>query len=133
MATLRNLTLDLFSPHGITKITETVQAIGRNPLRSLPPITYRHTRQSAPTLKSPWAWTMAVPADAGRYRSIFDRPDGRCHRKIVAGVTRSTSAGEAEPATTLRTRAGHPAHNEGAETGGATRRSRDAGRATRSH
>jgi predicted transposase YbfD/YdcC len=39
MATLRNLTLGLFSIHGITKIKQTVQAIGRNPLRVIPLIT----------------------------------------------------------------------------------------------
>ncbi|WP_433347583.1 ISAs1 family transposase [Microtetraspora malaysiensis] len=39
VATLRNLALGLFSLHGITKIKETVQAIGRKPLRALPLIT----------------------------------------------------------------------------------------------
>jgi predicted transposase YbfD/YdcC len=39
MATLRNLALGLFSTHGITKIKQTVQAIGRNPPRALPLIT----------------------------------------------------------------------------------------------
>jgi hypothetical protein len=39
MATLRNLTLGLFSIHGITKIKETVQAIGRCPMRAIPLIT----------------------------------------------------------------------------------------------
>jgi predicted transposase YbfD/YdcC len=39
MATLRNLALGLFSIHGITKIKETVQAIGRNTLRALPLLT----------------------------------------------------------------------------------------------
>jgi predicted transposase YbfD/YdcC len=38
-ATLRNLALGLFAIHGITKTKETVQAIGRNPLRALPMIT----------------------------------------------------------------------------------------------
>jgi predicted transposase YbfD/YdcC len=47
LATLRNLALGLFSIHGITKIKETVQAIGRNPLRALPLITQRHTEPSA--------------------------------------------------------------------------------------
>jgi hypothetical protein len=31
MATLRNLALGLLNIHGITKITQTVQEIGRNP------------------------------------------------------------------------------------------------------
>jgi hypothetical protein len=39
MATLRNLTLGLFSIHGITKIKQTVQAIGRDPLRAIQLIT----------------------------------------------------------------------------------------------
>ncbi|MEU4235680.1 ISAs1 family transposase [Nonomuraea sp. NPDC026600] len=39
MATLRNLTLGLFGLHGITKIKETIQAIGRKPQRALPLIT----------------------------------------------------------------------------------------------
>jgi predicted transposase YbfD/YdcC len=39
MATFRNLALGLFSIHGITKIKQTVQAIGRNPLRAIPLIT----------------------------------------------------------------------------------------------
>jgi len=39
MATFRNLSLGLFSINAITKITETVQAIGRNPLRAIPLIT----------------------------------------------------------------------------------------------
>jgi predicted transposase YbfD/YdcC len=39
MATLRNLALGLFSLHSITKIKQTVQAIGRNPLRAVPLIT----------------------------------------------------------------------------------------------
>lgn len=39
MAALRNLALGLFSIHGITKITETVQAIGRRPTRAIPLIT----------------------------------------------------------------------------------------------
>jgi hypothetical protein len=39
MATLRNLALDLFSIHRIAKIKQTVQAIGRNPLRALPLLT----------------------------------------------------------------------------------------------
>lgn len=39
MATFRNLALGLFAIHGITKITETVQAIGRRPLRAVPLIT----------------------------------------------------------------------------------------------
>lgn len=38
-ATLRNLALGLFAIHGITKIKQTVQAIGRDPLRALPLIT----------------------------------------------------------------------------------------------
>ncbi len=46
MATLRNLALGLFSIRGITKIKQTVQAIGRNPLRALPLITHRHTEPS---------------------------------------------------------------------------------------
>ena len=36
LATLRNLALGLLSIHGITKIKETVQAMGGNPLRVLP-------------------------------------------------------------------------------------------------
>lgn len=47
MATLRNLALGLFTIHGITKIKETVQAIGGNPLRTLPLLTQRHTQPSA--------------------------------------------------------------------------------------
>jgi hypothetical protein len=47
MATLRNLALGLFSIHGITKIKQTVQAIGRNPLRALPLVTLRHAQRSA--------------------------------------------------------------------------------------
>jgi hypothetical protein len=39
MATLRNLALGLLSIHGTTKITQTVQGIGRNPLRAFPLIT----------------------------------------------------------------------------------------------
>jgi predicted transposase YbfD/YdcC len=39
MATFRNLSLGLFAIHGITKIKQTVQAIGRNPLRAIPLIT----------------------------------------------------------------------------------------------
>ncbi|MES9536211.1 hypothetical protein [Actinomadura sp. NPDC000600] len=39
MAGLRNLALDLFSIHGVTKINETVQAIGRRPTRATPLIT----------------------------------------------------------------------------------------------
>jgi hypothetical protein len=39
MATLRNVALGLFGIHGITKIKQTVQAIGRNPLRAIPLIT----------------------------------------------------------------------------------------------
>jgi predicted transposase YbfD/YdcC len=39
MATLRNLVLGLFAIHGITKIKQTVQSIGRNPLRAVPLIT----------------------------------------------------------------------------------------------
>jgi predicted transposase YbfD/YdcC len=39
MATLRNLALGLFAIHGITKIKQTVQSIGRNPLRAIPLIT----------------------------------------------------------------------------------------------
>ena len=39
MATFRNLALGLFSLHGITKIKQTVQAIGRNPLRAISLIT----------------------------------------------------------------------------------------------
>jgi predicted transposase YbfD/YdcC len=38
-ATLPNLALGLFAIHGITKIKQTVQAIGRDPLRALPLIT----------------------------------------------------------------------------------------------
>jgi hypothetical protein len=39
MATFRNLSLGLFAIHGITKIKQTVQAIGRRPERALPLIT----------------------------------------------------------------------------------------------
>jgi hypothetical protein len=39
MATLRNLALGLFAIHKITKITEPVQAIGRQPTRAVPLIT----------------------------------------------------------------------------------------------
>jgi predicted transposase YbfD/YdcC len=39
MATVRNLCLGLFAIHGITKIKQTVQAIGRNPVRAIPLIT----------------------------------------------------------------------------------------------
>jgi hypothetical protein len=39
MATLRNLALGLFAIHGITQIKQTVQSIGRNPLRAVPLIT----------------------------------------------------------------------------------------------
>jgi predicted transposase YbfD/YdcC len=39
MATFRNLALGLFGLHSITKIKQTVQSIGRNPLRALPLIT----------------------------------------------------------------------------------------------
>jgi predicted transposase YbfD/YdcC len=39
MATLRNLALGLFSINGITKIKQTVQAIGRRPMRAVPLIT----------------------------------------------------------------------------------------------
>jgi len=39
MATLRNLALGLLTIHGITKITETIQAIGRHPIRAIPLIT----------------------------------------------------------------------------------------------
>jgi hypothetical protein len=39
MATFRNLALGLFSLHGITKIKQTAQAIGRNPRRAIPLIT----------------------------------------------------------------------------------------------
>ena len=39
MATLRNLSLGLFAINGITKITETVQAIGRRPMRAVQLIT----------------------------------------------------------------------------------------------
>jgi predicted transposase YbfD/YdcC len=39
MATLRNLALGLFAIHGITKIKQTVQLIGRSPLRAVPLIT----------------------------------------------------------------------------------------------
>jgi hypothetical protein len=38
-ATLRNLALGLFAIHGITKIKQTVQSIGRNPPRAVPLIT----------------------------------------------------------------------------------------------
>ncbi|WP_219461613.1 hypothetical protein [Nonomuraea rhizosphaerae] len=50
LATLRNLALGLFSIHGISKIKETVQAIGRNPLRALPLMTQSHTEPSATRL-----------------------------------------------------------------------------------
>ncbi|MEU7744697.1 ISAs1 family transposase [Nonomuraea sp. NPDC049158] len=46
LATLRNLALGLFSIHGISKIKETVQAIGRNPLRAIPLITQSHIEPS---------------------------------------------------------------------------------------
>jgi hypothetical protein len=36
MATFRNLPLGLFAIHGITKVKQTVQAIGRRPERTLP-------------------------------------------------------------------------------------------------
>ncbi|SEG94012.1 hypothetical protein SAMN04489712_14226 [Thermomonospora echinospora] len=39
MATLRNLALGLLDINGIIKIKETVQAIGRNPMRAVPLIT----------------------------------------------------------------------------------------------
>jgi predicted transposase YbfD/YdcC len=39
MATLRNLALGLFAIHDLTKIKQTVQAIGRNPRRALPLLT----------------------------------------------------------------------------------------------
>jgi hypothetical protein len=39
MATPRNLALGLFAIHGTTKIKQTVQPIGRNPLRAVPLIT----------------------------------------------------------------------------------------------
>jgi predicted transposase YbfD/YdcC len=39
MATFRNLSLGLLAIHGITKITETIQAIGRHPMRTVPLIT----------------------------------------------------------------------------------------------
>jgi predicted transposase YbfD/YdcC len=39
MATLRNLALGLFAIHGITKVKQTVQAIGRRPMRAIPLIT----------------------------------------------------------------------------------------------
>lgn len=39
MATLRNLALGLFAIHGIIKIKETVQAIGRRPTRAVPLLT----------------------------------------------------------------------------------------------
>lgn len=39
MATLRNLALGLFTINGITKIKQTVQAIGRRPIRAIPLIT----------------------------------------------------------------------------------------------
>lgn len=39
MATLRNLALGLFAIHGMTKIKQTVQSIGRSPLRAVPMIT----------------------------------------------------------------------------------------------
>ena len=38
-ATLRNLALGLFAIHGVTKIKQTVQSIGRNPIRAIPLIT----------------------------------------------------------------------------------------------
>jgi predicted transposase YbfD/YdcC len=46
MATFRNLALGLFAIHGITKIKQTVQAIGRNPLRAVPLITQRHNLEN---------------------------------------------------------------------------------------
>lgn len=36
MATFRNLALGLLAIHGITKITETIQAIGHRPMRAIP-------------------------------------------------------------------------------------------------
>jgi len=39
MATFRNLALGLLAINGITKITETIQAIGRRPMRAIPLIT----------------------------------------------------------------------------------------------
>ena len=39
MAALRNMALGLFSIHDITKIKETVQAIGRHPMRAVALIT----------------------------------------------------------------------------------------------
>lgn len=39
MATLRNLALGLLALHGITKIKQTIQQIGRNPIRAIPLIT----------------------------------------------------------------------------------------------
>lgn len=38
-ATFRNLALGLFAIHGIIKIRQTVQAIGRHPIRAIPLIT----------------------------------------------------------------------------------------------
>jgi predicted transposase YbfD/YdcC len=38
-ATFRNLALGLFATHGITKIKQTAQAIGRNPTRAIPLLT----------------------------------------------------------------------------------------------
>jgi predicted transposase YbfD/YdcC len=46
MATFRNLALGLFAIHHITKIKQTVQAIGRNPLRAIPLITQRHNQEN---------------------------------------------------------------------------------------
>ena len=39
MATLRNLALGLHAIHAITQIKQTVQPVGRNPLRAVPLIT----------------------------------------------------------------------------------------------
>lgn len=41
-AALRNMNLGVLALDGITKITETVESIGRNPMRALPPLTHRH-------------------------------------------------------------------------------------------
>lgn len=41
-ATLRNLALGILALNGITKLTETIQKIGRDPMRALPMLTLRH-------------------------------------------------------------------------------------------
>jgi hypothetical protein len=50
LAAFRNLALGIFSLNGITKIKQTVQAIGRNPLRAIPLITLRHKTEGLPGL-----------------------------------------------------------------------------------